>query len=564
MRKYFFLLTLSSLLAASSLYSSSPVDTHGALAVTGNRIVGAKDNQPVQVAGMSLYWSIWGGEKYYNRQVVEWLIKDWNITLIRCAMAIESNNTTGMKGYLADPEGQKNLVKAVVDAAIDAGIYVIVDWHDHNANLNVNQAKAFFSEMAQTYAGVPNIIWEIWNEPEDKNGTGAKNVDTWDDVKNYANQVIPVIREYSSNLIVVGTPTWSQDVDVAAESPLSGTNIAYALHFYAGTHKAYLRAKAETALDAGAALFITEFGLSTADGGKVNKTVFTDSGRVWLDWADQKGISWANWSIVDFSETSAALVPGAPPNGNWSTENISQSGQWMRERLKARKVYDSNPVTSDTIRIPGKIEAEEFISKSTELQAEVTSDAGSGQNLGYAVHGSWAEYIVKVNQSGPYTAQLRVATESSGGTLTLKVNGASVATWEVGSTGGWQTWTTTGLSPVFQLQQGAATVRIEWSGSGTSLVNLNWIQFQPGTSVRHCLLKKYGNRIDAIISRPGSISMNLSDDVKKVSVFTLSDSLLYSFPALSTKITIPLGKGLHLLKIENRDGNTISMPIAGY
>lgn len=564
MRKYFFLLTLSSLLAASSLYSSSPVDTHGALAVTGNRIVGAKDNQPVQVAGMSLYWSIWGGEKYYNRQVVEWLIKDWNITLIRCAMAIESNNTTGMKGYLADPEGQKNLVKAVVDAAIDAGIYVIVDWHDHNANLNVNQAKAFFSEMAQTYAGVPNIIWEIWNEPEDKNGTGAKNVDTWDDVKNYANQVIPVIREYSSNLIVVGTPTWSQDVDVAAESPLSGTNIAYALHFYAGTHKAYLRAKAETALDAGAALFITEFGLSTADGGKVNKTVFTDSGRVWLDWADQKGISWANWSIVDLSETSAALVPGAPSNGNWSTENISQSGQWMRERLKTRKVYDSNPVTSDTIRIPGKIEAEEFISKSTELQAEVTSDAGSGQNLGYAVHGSWAEYSVKVNQSGPYTAQLRVATESSGGTLTLKVNGASVATWEVGSTGGWQTWTTTGLSPVFQLQQGAATVRIEWSGSGTSLVNLNWIQFQPGTSVRHCLLKKYGNRIDAISSRPGSISMNLSVDVKKVSVFTLSGSLLYSFPALSTKMTIPLGKGLHLLKIENRDGNTISMPIAGY
>jgi endoglucanase len=73
-------------------------------------------------------------------------------------------------------------------------------------------------------------------------------------------------------LIIVGSPTWSQYVDLAAADPItSDDNIAYTLHFYADTHKHLLRAKAVTALNAGIALFVTEWGTCSADGnGAVN------------------------------------------------------------------------------------------------------------------------------------------------------------------------------------------------------------------------------------------------------------------------------------------------------
>jgi endoglucanase len=552
------------LFSASSLFSASPVDTHGALKVSGNQIVGSKDNQPVQVAGMSLYWSVWGGERYYNADLVNWLVDDWNITLIRCAMAVEPRSTNGQQGYLADPEGQKSLLKKVIDAAIARGIYVIVDWHDHNANANVNQAKTFFAEMAQTYSSTPNIIWEIWNEPDNTGGSGDKGADTWNDIKSYANQVIPVIREHSSNLIIVGTPFWAQNVDEAADDPLSGTNIAYTLHFYAGSHGEKLRAKADAALGKGAALFITEFGLSIADGGNTDKTVYTNEGKAWLDWADQKGISWANWSIMDKDESSAALVPGAPAAGNWNSGNISQSGQWIRERLKSRKVYDFDPIPEDTLKLPGRVEAEKFSSKSEGLQTETTSDAGGGENLGYTTPGSWAEYEIFVSRGGTYTASLRVATESEGGTVTLKINGASVGSWNVGNTGGWQEWTTTSVSSEFSLQSGPAALRVEWSGSGSSLVNLNWIEFQVVTSVVNHAGSLAGNRIRLLGKQPGSIVVELSADAEKVSLFSLSGSLLKSFKARPGKVKLPLGKGVHLLRIENRSGEYISVPVIGY
>ena len=138
-------------------------------------------------------------------------------------------------------------------------MYVIIDWHSHHAESYRSNAIAFFQDMARTYGTRNHVIYEIYNEPLQISWSGT--------IKPYAQAVISAIRAIDpDNLIIVGTPSWSQDVDVAAADPIAGTNIAYTLHFYAGTHGQFLRDKAQTALNRGVALFVTEWGSVNANG----------------------------------------------------------------------------------------------------------------------------------------------------------------------------------------------------------------------------------------------------------------------------------------------------------
>merc|ERR1719254_114448 len=229
----------------------SPVELHGRLSVQGNKIVD-QYGEAVQFRGMSFFWSQWQG-KYWNAGAVDFMAQDWKCTLVRAAMGVESG------GYLDNPNGEKAKVIAVVDAAIAKGIYVIIDWHDHHAENHVEQAKAFFAEMAQRYGQYPNVIFETYNEPLQVDWSGV--------IKPYHEQLVPVIRNYApDSIIVLGTKTWSQDVDLAANDPVQGTNLAYTLHFYAATHKGGLRNKAMYALNRGIALMVTEWGTCDASG----------------------------------------------------------------------------------------------------------------------------------------------------------------------------------------------------------------------------------------------------------------------------------------------------------
>lgn len=330
------------LAVAGSIQAATPVQTHGDLRVSGNRIVNAA-GAPTQLVGMSFYWSIWGGEKYYNRAVVDWLVNDWKVSLVRAAVAVEP---TG--GYLTQAATQTARAKTIVDAAIANGVYVIVDWHAHDANQHVPEAKAFFEEMARTYGNTPNILWEIWNEPD---GTGGSlGADSWSDIKTYANEIIPVIRKYSKNIVVVGTPNWSQGVDQAAASPVKDSNTAYTLHFYARTHGKSLRDRADIALSKNIAILITEWGTTHSDGGSSkNPGIDTVAAAAWLQWAAERKISWANWSLVNFTESSAALASQASTNGGWPVSDLSASGAWVRRQILAVNTAASSVVRSPTM-----------------------------------------------------------------------------------------------------------------------------------------------------------------------------------------------------------------------
>jgi len=298
-----------------------PVSAHGALSVSGTNIVD-ENNNIVSFAGNSLFWSNtgFGAEKYYTSGVVQWLQEDWNATIVRAAMGVDE-----FGGFLSDAEGNQNRVETIVDAAIDNGMYVIIDWHSHHAEDFQADAVSFFTEMAQTYGHQPNVIYEIYNEPITRNWSGA--------IKPYAEEVIAAIRAIDpDNLIIVGTGHFSQEVDVASADPITGyDNIAYTLHFYAGTHGENLRQRAETAIDKGLALVVTEWGTVKATGdGDVDQM----STEEWLLFMDMHNLSHLNWSVHDKIEGASVLMPNASPTGGWPDSDLTESGLYVREIVR--------------------------------------------------------------------------------------------------------------------------------------------------------------------------------------------------------------------------------------
>ena len=297
-----------------------PVELHGALRIEGNQMVNAA-GVPPQLRGISLSWSIWGGKKYYNPEVIDWLVKDFKITVLRASMAVQPQG-----GYLQNPGEQINLMTTVIDEAISNGIYVLIDWHDHNAEQHLEESKTFFTIMAQKYSGTPNVIYEIFNEPAQQ---------SWDVIKNYSIEVIKTIRKYDSkNLIVIGSPRWDQDVDISASDPITRfNNLVYSFHFYASDpyHQEKLRAKAESAMKHGIALFVTEWGVGESNGdGEFN----LDKTTLWMEWMERNRLSWVNWNVTDKKETTALMLPGASVKGGWNEDQLTEAGKYIKGQLR--------------------------------------------------------------------------------------------------------------------------------------------------------------------------------------------------------------------------------------
>jgi hypothetical protein len=301
-----------------------PVSYFGEMQKNGNRLHGSKTKKPMQVKGMSLFWSIWGGENFYTDESVSALATEWNVEIVRPAIAVEKD----LSSYVFEPAHQMGLAETVIESAIKNDIYVIVDFHTHSAEWYEDEAKVFFGQLAQKYGACDNVIFELYNEPI---GT------SWTKIKSYAEAVTSEIRKYSDNLVVVGTPNWSQYVDNPIDDEVNDPNIAYTLHFYAGTHGTLLRNKAKKALDAGLALFVTEWGTIGADGDFAdfdddgNGIVSESSTKLWLDFMDEHQLSWANWSVNNKEEGASVFEFSANFDGdNWKdSTHLRVSGEYM-------------------------------------------------------------------------------------------------------------------------------------------------------------------------------------------------------------------------------------------
>jgi endoglucanase len=296
------------------------VSANGFLKVSGNKLVNEHGTE-IQLRGMSshgLQWDV----NLLNGTTTTWLKEDWGVNVVRAAMYIEEG------GYKTN-SSVKDKVYAIVDAAIANDIYVIVDWHilqDKNPQTNKALAKTFFEEVTTKYGNKANIIYEIANEP---NGNDVK----WNtEIRPYAEEIIPVIRAKApKNLVVVGTGTWSQDVHDAANNPVTDSNSAYVVHFYACTHGSWLRDRIDTARSKNVAVFISEWGTGDASGaGSVCETQTRD----WVTYLNNKKISWVNWSVANKNEATAAFKTSANMTRRWTQSDLSTSGVLVMDLMK--------------------------------------------------------------------------------------------------------------------------------------------------------------------------------------------------------------------------------------
>lgn len=309
--------------------SSTPIGDgfaaeHGALKVDGVNLVD-QNGDPIQLYGMSTHGIAWFPQ-FVSRDSFQTLRDDWNTNCVRLAMYTHEYN-----GYCSggDQDYLKSLVRTGVDAATELGMYVIIDWHilqEQDPNVYKQQSLDFFKEMSETYADHTNVLYEICNEP---NGYAS-----WDSVKSYAEEVIPVIRANDPDaVIIVGTPTWSQDIDKAQANPLDEENILYALHFYAGTHKDVLWNRLDSCVQNGLPVFVSEFGMCDASGNGANDFNSTKS---WFDVIEKYNISFCCWNLANKDESSSVFKPSCTKVSDWTEDDLSESGKWIRDYFRSK------------------------------------------------------------------------------------------------------------------------------------------------------------------------------------------------------------------------------------
>lgn len=303
----------------------TPLGTYGKLSVKGTNLVD-KDGNTVQLTGISTHGLSWFPD-YVNKSAFQSLRDQWGVDIIRLAMYPDES-----MGYCTG--GDKEKLKALIDQAVkdtyELGMYVVIDWHvlgDATPKKHQEEAERFFEEMSSLYAGYENVIYEICNEPN--SGT------SWEDVKSYAESVIQIIRKnHKDAVIIVGTPTWCQDVDVVAKNPITKyDNLLYAVHFYAATHKEDLRKRTESAIDAGLPLIISEFSICDASGGG---DIDYDSAAAWMKLADKYHLSFIAWSLCNKAETASLLSPDCTKTSDFKEEDLSETGKWLMKEISKR------------------------------------------------------------------------------------------------------------------------------------------------------------------------------------------------------------------------------------
>ena len=278
---------------------------------------------PVMLRGVSLNGLV-TSESFLNEELFRELSRDDGVNLMRLAMYTYG---VGIVGYCTngDKERHKADIAQGVELAKNADMYVIIDWHvlsDGDPNTYLEEAKTFFTEMAERYGKDDHVLYEICNEP---NGVD------WATVKQYAEQIIPVIREKAPDaVILVGNPDWSKDLYSVSADPLAFDNLLYSLHFYAASHGQTYRDMTEQLSQSGLPVFVTEFGITAASGGLPRDT---ESADAWIELLENEKISYCMWSFAKVAEACSAIRSTVPKYSGFTRADYTETGLWLLDTL---------------------------------------------------------------------------------------------------------------------------------------------------------------------------------------------------------------------------------------
>lgn len=317
----------------------TPVDFNGALSVSGTNIIN-ENGKAIQLRGMSTH-GIQYFDFFYDETAIKALAENWHADIIRISCYV--NEGWGEHGnYLEEPDYWRSRVDSIVGWASNNGIYALIDWHQlvpGDPNTFLSQAKTFWEYMSKKHGDKPNVLFDICNEPnndstydKDGNSISHKNPVTWSRIKEYADQIVPIIRQNSDNIIIVGTPQWASRPDLVSGNMIDEKNIMYTMHFYAADHSGYLN-YVTAALNSGIPVFVTEFGTQEASGDGGNN--FT-AAQAWIDLMESNKISWCNWNFSSDDRSGAVFKELANLSSQSSysdTSNLKEAGQWIFNKI---------------------------------------------------------------------------------------------------------------------------------------------------------------------------------------------------------------------------------------
>ena len=323
-------------------YADTPVGRHGKLSVQkvdgyAAPIMVDQNGVPTQLRGASTHGMHWFPQ-YVNQNAFQTLRDDWGINMVRLVCYPRD---VGSVGYLTGGDSTKQqldtLIQNGVDYATKLGMYALVDWHVHayNPNEYLKEAKIFFTKYATMYKDHDNVLYEICNEPTGTNWYSGNGKDLY----TYCSEVIKTIRAIDTDAIIIcGTNTWSQDVDQVAAKPMKALgyeNIMYTFHFYSASHKENLMKKVRLATKDGTPIFVTEFGICSADG---NGSYDTENADRWIALLDELNISFACWSYSNCNEKSAYFKSSCSnAGGDWTADDLTTTGKWLINTCRAHE-----------------------------------------------------------------------------------------------------------------------------------------------------------------------------------------------------------------------------------
>ncbi len=313
--------------------AGTPVAKHGHLTISDTYLV-SECGARVHLKGVSSHWLNWENDGYaLSLEALEFMRDEWNLNVIRAAMGVDPAGA-----YLDSPAGMLSQVETMIENATEAGVYIIVDYHSHDAEDNQEEAIAFFSDMSERYGHLPNVLFETYNEPDDT---------SWSELRPYHQAVVDAIRasdpDDHENITILGTPTWDQDIDEVIGKTIEDDSSMYTVHFYSCDHTSTYLNRAKNAFGQGVPIFVTEWGATSADGGVDGTPVCDTEADQWLKWMEANSVGWAawkldncNWEIQEngVADTSCLLSEDAPVDGPWNEDDLNGHAPYVVEWMK--------------------------------------------------------------------------------------------------------------------------------------------------------------------------------------------------------------------------------------